>query len=48
VRIIQAITGLVAAVALGAFMMDHSALPKRPILPLLLIVLVAYVVIRRD
>jgi hypothetical protein len=47
-RIIQGVTGLVAAVALGALMMDHSALPKRPILPLLLIVLVAYVVIRRD
>jgi hypothetical protein len=48
VRIIQGITGLVAAVALGALMMDHSALPKRPILPLLLIVLVAYAVIKRD
>jgi hypothetical protein len=48
VRIVQGITGLVAAVALSVLMMDHSALPKRPILPLLLIVLVAYAVIKRD
>lgn len=48
VRVIQGITGVVAVVALAALMMDQHAPPKRPIVYLFLIVLVAYVVSKRD
>ncbi len=48
VRMIQGITGVVAAVALTALMMDQHWSPKRMALPLLLVMVVAYVVFRRD
>jgi len=47
VRVIQGITGLVAAVALAVLMMDQHAPRKGPLF-MLLIVVVAYVVFKRD
>jgi hypothetical protein len=48
VRVIQGITAVVAAVVLVALMVDQHLAPKRPILPLLLIAVCAYVAATRD
>jgi hypothetical protein len=46
--VIQGITVVIAAVVLAIFMMDQHSSPKRTVGPFLLIIVVAYVVLKRE